>query len=104
MFPNYASVFPVLLLLLLLPHATCSWLQGNQTDRIALLDFKLSCSDPHGSLSSWNVSSNFCLWKGISCSRKHPQRVTQLDLTDQRLTGYSVPRKPYTSLSSAPVK
>uniref|UniRef100_K3ZLB2 Leucine-rich repeat-containing N-terminal plant-type domain-containing protein n=1 Tax=Setaria italica TaxID=4555 RepID=K3ZLB2_SETIT len=73
MFPNYASVFPVLLLLLLLPHATCSWF-------------------------------NFCLWKGISCSRKHPQRVTQLDLTDQRLTGYSVPRKPYTSLSSAPVK
>ncbi|CAO2144200.1 unnamed protein product [Urochloa humidicola] len=84
-------MFPVLLLLMMLPHATCSWLQGNQTDRNALLDFKLYCKDPHGSLASWNASSNFCLWKGVSCSRKHLQHVTQLDLTDQRLTGYISP-------------
>ncbi|CAN6381312.1 unnamed protein product [Urochloa humidicola] len=83
-------MFPILLLLLV-PHATCSWLQGNQTDRNALLDFKLSCKDPHGSLASWNASTNFCLWKGVSCSRKHLQHVTQLDLTDQRLTGYISP-------------
>ncbi|OEL14588.1 putative LRR receptor-like serine/threonine-protein kinase [Dichanthelium oligosanthes] len=81
----------MLLLLPLLPHATCTSLHGNQTDRIALLDLKLSCSDPYGSLASWNASSNFCFWKGVSCSRKHPQRVTQLDLTDQRLSGYISP-------------
>ncbi|TVU25342.1 hypothetical protein EJB05_27834 [Eragrostis curvula] len=85
-----AFLFPVLLLLLS-PYATCLVMHGNETDRMALLDFKLSCSDPHGSLASWNVSSHFCSWKGVSCSQKHPHRVRLLDLTDQGLIGYISP-------------
>lgn len=93
-FPVSAFLFLVLpLLLLLSSHATCSPMHGigNETDRTVLLDFKLSCSDPHGSFASWNMSSHFCLWKGVSCSRKHPQRVTQLVLTGQGLSGYISP-------------
>ncbi|KAJ1275544.1 hypothetical protein BS78_05G143800 [Paspalum vaginatum] len=87
-FPTSAFLFHILLVL---PHATCFPWHRNETDQMALLDFKISCSDPHGSLASWNASSHFCLWKGVSCSRKHPQRVTQLDLTDQQLMGYISP-------------
>ncbi|KAK3120165.1 hypothetical protein QOZ80_9AG0682840 [Eleusine coracana subsp. coracana] len=88
-----AFLSPVLLvlLLLLLPHSTSSVLPVNETDRMALLDFKLSCRDPRGSLASWNTSRHFCYWKGVSCSQKHPQRVILLDLTDQGLIGHISP-------------
>ncbi|KAL4286347.1 hypothetical protein HN873_066346 [Arachis hypogaea] len=58
---------------------------GNETDVIALLRFKESISnDPYGVLSSWNASSHFCNWHGITCSIKH-QRVQQLSLQQCRL-------------------
>ncbi|XP_030962200.1 probable LRR receptor-like serine/threonine-protein kinase At3g47570 [Quercus lobata] len=60
---------------------------NNETDRLALLDFKAKISkDPLGVMSSWNDSIHFCQWKGVSCGRRH-QRVTALDLHSQKLVG-----------------
>ncbi|XP_021657374.2 putative receptor-like protein kinase At3g47110 isoform X2 [Hevea brasiliensis] len=65
--------------------ATC--LQ-NQTDRLALVSFKNEIRrDPFGVLSSWNDSLHFCDWYGVSCSRRHPDRVTALNLNSQGLVG-----------------
>ncbi|CAJ2633531.1 unnamed protein product [Trifolium pratense] len=61
--------------------------QGNQTDHLALLQFKqLISSDPYGILDSWNSSTHFCKWHGIICSPKH-QRVTTLTLEGNKLHG-----------------
>ncbi|XP_050282999.1 probable LRR receptor-like serine/threonine-protein kinase At3g47570 [Quercus robur] len=61
--------------------------KNNETDRLALLDFKAKISkDPLGVMSSWNDSIHFCQWKGVSCGRRH-QRVTALDLHSQKLVG-----------------
>ncbi|CAI0626713.1 unnamed protein product [Linum tenue] len=60
---------------------------SNETDRLALLEFKSKISgDPLGVLSSWNDSRQFCFWGGVSCSRRHV-RVTVLDLHSSRLSG-----------------
>ncbi|EEF33523.1 serine-threonine protein kinase, plant-type, putative [Ricinus communis] len=60
---------------------------NNQTDRLALLDFKDKITDdPLGVVSSWNRSLHFCKWYGITCSRRH-QRVTRLDLSSLKLSG-----------------
>ncbi|KAI4328601.1 hypothetical protein L6164_020940 [Bauhinia variegata] len=65
----------------------CSVLGGNnETDRLALLEFKSKISDPLGVLSSWNSSFHFCQWYGIKCE-EHQQRVTVLHLSSQRLEG-----------------
>ncbi|XP_058074267.1 probable LRR receptor-like serine/threonine-protein kinase At3g47570 [Magnolia sinica] len=69
---------------------------SNATDRLALLHFKhLITDDPLHSLSSWNHTLHFCHWQGITCGgRRHPQRVTVLNLTSQNLVG---PISPYIS-------
>ncbi|KAK2373565.1 putative LRR receptor serine/threonine-protein kinase [Trifolium repens] len=60
---------------------------GNQTDHLALLQFKqLISNDPNGILDSWNSSTHFCNWQGIICSPKH-QRVTKLKLEGYKLHG-----------------
>ncbi|PNX98674.1 LRR receptor-like kinase resistance protein, partial [Trifolium pratense] len=60
---------------------------GNQTDHLALLQFKqLISNDPNGILDSWNSSTHFCKWHGIICSPKH-QRVTKLKLEGYKLHG-----------------
>ncbi|CAM8949306.1 unnamed protein product [Rhodiola kirilowii] len=63
----------------------------NETDMLALLALKNGFLDGTGNdiplpLSSWNASLHFCQWQGITCGRRH-QRVTALDLAEQRLTG-----------------
>ncbi|XP_058110896.1 probable LRR receptor-like serine/threonine-protein kinase At3g47570 [Magnolia sinica] len=70
------------------------WLLGsaasfsNETDRLALLHFKdLITDDPHHSLSSWNDTLHICHWQGVTCGRRHPQRVTTLILMGQNLVG-----------------
>ncbi|XP_058088736.1 probable LRR receptor-like serine/threonine-protein kinase At3g47570 [Magnolia sinica] len=64
----------------------------NETDRLALLAFKYGISeDPLGILSSWNDSLHFCKWKGVTCSRRHHQRVTSLNLTGHSLVGHLSP-------------
>ncbi|XP_057448807.1 probable LRR receptor-like serine/threonine-protein kinase At3g47570 [Lotus japonicus] len=64
---------------------------GNQTDHLALLKFKESISsDPFGILESWNSSTHFCKWHGITCSPMY-QRVTELNLTTYQLNGILSP-------------
>ncbi|XP_058110112.1 probable LRR receptor-like serine/threonine-protein kinase At3g47570 [Magnolia sinica] len=67
---------------------------SNETDLLALLKFKhLITDDPLHSLSSWNHTLRFCHWQGVTCGGpRHPQRVTALNLTAQKLVG---PISPY---------
>ncbi|CAN1187422.1 Probable LRR receptor-like serine/threonine-protein kinase At3g47570 [Linum perenne] len=63
-------------------------LLSNETDRLALLNFKSMISvDPLRALTSWNDSTHFCEWYGVSCSKRHYGRVTALDLSSQGLSG-----------------
>ncbi|RWR91226.1 receptor kinase-like protein Xa21 [Cinnamomum micranthum f. kanehirae] len=60
----------------------------NESDHLALLALKNGISDdPNGVLSSWNNSLHFCMWDGVTCSRRHPQRVVALNLSYQSLRG-----------------
>ncbi|CAN6692724.1 unnamed protein product [Malus baccata var. baccata] len=72
----------------------CSSLQlglgGNATDRLALLAIKAQIKqdlNTYNVMSSWNESTHFCMWHGVTCSRRHRQRVTKLDLLSQNLVG-----------------
>ncbi|KAL3729705.1 hypothetical protein ACJRO7_026787 [Eucalyptus globulus] len=62
----------------------------DEIDRLALLEFKARIVDPNGVLSSWNDSSHFCNWYGVTCGRKH-RRVTILDLGYKNLSGVVPP-------------
>ncbi|ESR50794.1 hypothetical protein CICLE_v10033951mg, partial [Citrus x clementina] len=62
-------------------------LKSNETDQLALLEFKAKVTrDPFHFLSSWNYSRHFCQWKGVTCSPRH-QRVTALLLPSLLLQG-----------------
>ncbi|XP_020540234.1 probable LRR receptor-like serine/threonine-protein kinase At3g47570 isoform X2 [Jatropha curcas] len=67
---------------------TCAMIYGNnETDRLALLEFKSKITDdPLGVMTSWNASFHFCQWYGVQCVRRH-QRVTVLDLRSLKLSG-----------------
>ncbi|XP_042952039.1 probable LRR receptor-like serine/threonine-protein kinase At3g47570 [Carya illinoinensis] len=66
---------------------------GNETDRLTLLDFKAKIThDPIGFLSSWNDSIHFCSWQGVTCGRKHHDRVTKVDVQSQNLGGSISPQ------------
>ncbi|XP_028804018.1 probable LRR receptor-like serine/threonine-protein kinase At3g47570 [Neltuma alba] len=65
--------------------ASSSW--DNETDHLSLLKFKESVSsDPSHILDSWNSSTHFCNWHGITCGHKH-LRVTRLVLKGYQLSG-----------------
>ncbi|KAK7407068.1 hypothetical protein VNO78_08709 [Psophocarpus tetragonolobus] len=62
-----------------------------QNDHLALLKFKQSISmDPYGILLSWNASTPFCNWHGITCN-PIVQRVTELNLKEYKLKGFISP-------------
>ncbi|XP_019155348.1 PREDICTED: putative receptor-like protein kinase At3g47110, partial [Ipomoea nil] len=66
-------------------------LYSNETDRLALLEFKdriISDDDPNGGvvLNSWNDSVHHCGWQGVRCGRRHP-RVVALRLPEMGLVG-----------------
>lgn len=64
-----------------------SALNGNETDTLALLEFKAKITDdPMGIMLSWNATSHFCQWHGVTCSRRH-QRVVILNLKSLQLSG-----------------
>ncbi|XP_073147346.1 uncharacterized protein [Henckelia pumila] len=66
--------------------------ENNETDFAALLAFKNGIQfEPLGALTSWNVSVHFCDWKGVSCGKKHRDRVVSVDLTSQGLVGSLAP-------------
>nr|XP_019708273.2 receptor kinase-like protein Xa21 [Elaeis guineensis] len=72
--------------------ATARTLFSNETDLLALLAFKDQItSDPSGVLNTWNATTNFCGWEGVTCGRKHQQRVIALDLSSQGLVGSLTP-------------
>nr|GMD45784.1 probable LRR receptor-like serine/threonine-protein kinase At3g47570 [Ipomoea batatas] len=76
----------LLFTLFLLFHPSFSILE-NSTDQQALLAFKASLiSDPFQLTASWNESTSFCEWVGITCGRKH-QRVVKLNLSSSNLQG-----------------
>ncbi|CAI0415795.1 unnamed protein product [Linum tenue] len=67
--------------------AATSGILSNETDRMALLEFKAMISgDPLGVLSSWNDSTYLCQWHGVTCSTRH-QRVAVLNLQSRQLSG-----------------
>ncbi|KAJ8617734.1 hypothetical protein MRB53_013920 [Persea americana] len=88
---NCVILFWLLLLLTsinLICFAESVTLLKNESDRLSLLAFKDGISDdPNGVLSSWNNSLHFCMWDGVTCSRRHPQRVVALNLSNQSLRG-----------------
>ncbi|XP_058111774.1 probable LRR receptor-like serine/threonine-protein kinase At3g47570 [Magnolia sinica] len=93
------AISSFLLCTILLSSMDVSWSLGSasnvsyETDRLALINFKhLITNDPLQSLSSWNHTLHFCQWKGVTCGRRHPQRVTALNLSGQSLVG---PISPY---------
>ncbi|KAF8018577.1 hypothetical protein BT93_H3458 [Corymbia citriodora subsp. variegata] len=63
---------------------------GDESDRLALLEFKARISDSGRVLSSWNDTSHICEWYGITCGRRH-RRVTILDLSFMNLAGVLPP-------------
>ncbi|CAI0555045.1 unnamed protein product [Linum tenue] len=76
-------------LIFLTTATAATGIQSNETDRMALLEFKsMISSDPLGALSSWNDSTHFCEWHGVSCSRRQVGgRVAALRLSSQMLYG-----------------
>ncbi|XP_019710029.3 LRR receptor-like serine/threonine-protein kinase EFR [Elaeis guineensis] len=61
---------------------------GNETDYLSLLAFKhQTIHDPSKALGSWNNTIHFCNWEGVTCSRKHQQRVVALNLSSCGLEG-----------------
>ncbi|XP_073365206.1 uncharacterized protein [Aegilops tauschii subsp. strangulata] len=69
-------------------HVVVCSSHGNATDRLSLLEFKEAISlDPQQALMSWNDSSDFCNWEGVSCRPKNRHRVTSLDLSGRGLQG-----------------
>ncbi|XP_044444378.1 putative receptor-like protein kinase At3g47110 [Triticum aestivum] len=55
-------------------------------DEAALLAFKAQLSHG-GSLASWNSSTDFCSWQGVTCSHRRPVRVAALRLNGAGLVG-----------------
>ncbi|XP_027156027.1 probable LRR receptor-like serine/threonine-protein kinase At3g47570 isoform X1 [Coffea eugenioides] len=69
-------------------HVSASKQLQNETDRLALLEFKRQIyDDPFAVLNSWNHSQHHCEWEGVTCSSRHNQRVMALTLRDKHLSG-----------------
>ncbi|KAL6839025.1 hypothetical protein ACP4OV_031079 [Aristida adscensionis] len=80
------------LLLLLSTRATSQAAEsssstGHDGDERALLAFKAKISGHSGMLESWNKSTSYCSWEGVTCGKRHRWRVVSLSLTSQGLTG-----------------
>ncbi|CAL4976858.1 unnamed protein product [Urochloa decumbens] len=56
-------------------------------DEAALVAFKGKISNSGSSLASWNESTSYCSWEGVTCSTRHQQRVVSLYLNSQGLAG-----------------
>lgn len=68
-------------------HSSTSMVPGNETDHSALLSLEAALtSDSLQSIASWNESTHFCNWIGVTCGKKH-QLVTEINLTSKKLTG-----------------
>ncbi|CDP18443.1 unnamed protein product [Coffea canephora] len=73
-------------------HVSAAKQFQNETDRLALLEFKNQIyDDPLGVLNSWNHSQHHCQWEGVTCSARH-QRVIALILGHKQLSGTISPQ------------
>jgi len=73
-------------------YVHCATVPQNSTDMLALIDFrKAITSDDRGFFSSWNHTVDYCNWSGITCSRTHPGRVRELNITGKGLVGQISP-------------
>ncbi|CAI0404329.1 unnamed protein product [Linum tenue] len=86
----YILLFSPLINFLVSPANAYSSSSANETDRLALIEFrKAITSDPNGFFQSWNDSVHFCNWAGISCGGNPAglQRVRSLEINQQDLVG-----------------
>ncbi|OEL21946.1 LRR receptor-like serine/threonine-protein kinase EFR [Dichanthelium oligosanthes] len=61
---------------------------GHDDDERALVAVKAKIPSHRGVLASWNQSTSYCSWEGVTCSRRHRWRVVALDLSSsQALAG-----------------
>ncbi|XP_027182287.1 LRR receptor-like serine/threonine-protein kinase EFR [Coffea eugenioides] len=84
-----ANIFLLLLVAMIfsVSHVSASKQFKNETDRLALLEFKKQIyDDPSGLLNSWNHSQHHCRWEGVTCGARH-QRVIALILRHKQLSG-----------------
>nr|XP_023896791.1 putative receptor-like protein kinase At3g47110 [Quercus suber] len=82
---TYHAIFLLLLSLSISKFSSATTL-SNETDKLALLEFKSHIDSPLNVLASWNDSFHFCHWVGVTCGNKH-QRVIGLDLKNNKLVG-----------------
>ncbi|OEL33143.1 hypothetical protein BAE44_0005841 [Dichanthelium oligosanthes] len=69
-------------------HATATLSSsGHAGDESALVAIKAKFSSHSGVMDSWNQSTSYCSWEGVTCSRRHRWRVVALDLSSQGLAG-----------------
>ncbi|WVZ59144.1 hypothetical protein U9M48_009336 [Paspalum notatum var. saurae] len=92
-----SPTFPVLVFLVTcvlqtVPSASAATLNKKPDEEI-LLQIKQAVliNQQQGLLASWNTTTNFCHWPGVSCSHRHKDRVTLLNLTSQGLSGTITP-------------
>ncbi|XP_078166282.1 uncharacterized protein LOC144560950 isoform X3 [Carex rostrata] len=82
----------LLLICLFSFHLPSNNFATNESDKFALLSFKsLMSNDSFEALSSWNDSLHYCLWQGVRCGNRHPDRVTDLSLGSLSLSGHIPP-------------
>ncbi|KAL6897258.1 hypothetical protein ACP4OV_006954 [Aristida adscensionis] len=74
------TLLPSLMAILMIPAVSAG-------DEAALLAFKEQVGGRSGALASWNGSTGFCSWEGVTCSRQRAARVSALDLHGGGLTG-----------------
>ncbi|MQL77902.1 hypothetical protein Taro_010324 [Colocasia esculenta] len=71
---------------------TAGYISANETDRLSLLAFRDAVTAGAGDpLGSWNATVHHCQWRGVTCSRRHPGRVTALNLSSFGLSGHISP-------------
>ncbi|KAG0516329.1 hypothetical protein BDA96_10G352700 [Sorghum bicolor] len=71
----------LLSILLLSPMTTTA----GHSDERALVDFRAKITTNYGVLASWNSSTSYCSWEGVTCGRR--RRVVALDLHSHGLMG-----------------
>ncbi|KAF5799398.1 putative protein kinase RLK-Pelle-LRR-XII-1 family [Helianthus annuus] len=86
-FSHIHLIFYTLVIFLTSTTISAAYVGQNETDHQALLNIKLMIThDPYGALTSWNSSTHFCDWAGVTCGKRH-RRVTYLRLISQGLEG-----------------
>ncbi|CAL5057149.1 unnamed protein product [Urochloa decumbens] len=91
---KFNMLLPVALFLMLSFGARMiqsSTIHVNTTDMLTLYHFKHTITDPREALISWNKTTPFCSWKGVTCSPMYPGRVALLDLDGLGLVGQLSP-------------